>query len=400
MNRILAKRYAFCDFSSIAGFPNQVPTRDEWENSLPKFRGEEWEVPAEHLLDFHEFINRLEIVHDDVQIKLFKFSLEGIALDWCRSLPDASVSSLADFHAAFHVFCKDHFPADLLYPQCCHEFNLSKLELQEEYAAEENTLHHDQEINDSHYDNLSDAFDIISNASTVVSCHDDQIFISENFEDVEQTDRFASDSFRSAEVEEDSLPFPDLQGLSNLQLEHENHDQECVDVVVDTSHESLDPNNREDPNPRVESAAHVMSSSHFLNLQEKVDHNTYEESDGGKELKSPDQQSVLYVFQTDLEQPAFNSEISKDSFQHLFNLQLDQQSKEVLLCKFDDPFADYLEPISSMNVKIFMSEEDSLIHLLKPFFCMIWSLLLFGSRFNMMSVDQFLTWLHWKSSFT
>ena len=32
MNRILAKRYAFCDFSSIAGFPNQVPAKDEWEN--------------------------------------------------------------------------------------------------------------------------------------------------------------------------------------------------------------------------------------------------------------------------------------------------------------------------------------------------------------------------------
>jgi hypothetical protein len=185
MNRILVKRYAFCDFSSIVGFPNQVPTRDEWENSLPRFRGEEWEVPAEHLLDFHEFIDRLEIVHEDVKIKSFKFSLEGIALDWCRSLPDASINSLAEFHSAFHVFCKDHFSADLLFPDCCHEFNLSKLELQEEYVAEENTLHHDQKINDSHYDNLSDAFDIISNASTVVSCHEYQVFISENLEDVE-----------------------------------------------------------------------------------------------------------------------------------------------------------------------------------------------------------------------
>jgi hypothetical protein len=55
MNKILAKRYAFCDFSSIVGFPNQVPTRDEWENSLPRFRGEEWEVLAEHLLDFHDY---------------------------------------------------------------------------------------------------------------------------------------------------------------------------------------------------------------------------------------------------------------------------------------------------------------------------------------------------------
>ena len=45
----------------------------EWEHSIPRFRGEKWEVPAEHLLDFHDFINRLEIVHEDVQIKLSNF---------------------------------------------------------------------------------------------------------------------------------------------------------------------------------------------------------------------------------------------------------------------------------------------------------------------------------------
>jgi hypothetical protein len=106
--------------------------------------------------------------------------------------------------------------------------------------------------------------------STVVSCHDDQIFISENFEDVEQTDRLASDSFRSAEVEEDSLPFPDLQGLSNLQLEHENHDHECVDAVIDTCHGSFDLNNSEDLNLRFGSAAYVMGSSHFFCKQRQI----------------------------------------------------------------------------------------------------------------------------------
>jgi hypothetical protein len=119
-------------------------------------------------------------------------------------------------------------------------------DLHEEYAAEVNTIHHDQEISDSPHDNLSDAFDIISNASTIVSCDEDHIFSSENCEDVEQIDKFASDSFRSAEIEEDSLQFPDLQGLSNLQL---NHDPECVDVV----------------------AAYVMSSPHLPDLLKKTD---------------------------------------------------------------------------------------------------------------------------------
>jgi hypothetical protein len=378
MNQILAKRYAFCDFSSIVGFPNQVPARDEWENSLPRFRGEEWEVPAEHLLDFHDYMHRLQVVHEDVQIRLFCFSLEGIARDWYRSLPNASVSSLADFHAAFHVFCKDHFPADLLFPECCHEFNLSKSELQGEYAAEENTFHHDQEIIDSPHDNLSDAFDIMSNASTDVCCHEDEIVPSEKFEDVEQNDILASDIFRSVKLEEDSLQFPDLQGLSNLQLEQVNHDPECIDVA----------------------AAYVMSNTYFSDLQKKVDHSTYEKSDGGEDLKGPDQKSILYASPIDLEQPAFNNELIKDSFQHLFNLQLDKQFNEVLLCDFDDPIAVYLDFMSSINPRIFLLEGDCLYPLFKHIFYMIWLLLLFKSRFNMMSVDLFLTWLHWKSSFT
>jgi hypothetical protein len=181
------KRYAFCDFSKIVGFPNPMPSRDEWERSIPRFRGEEWEVPAEHLLDFHDFIHRLEIIHEDVQIKLFGFSLEGIARDWYRSLPLSSVSSLADFHAAFHVFCKDQFPDDFLYPECCHEFNLFNKDpnINEDFAAVENTLHYDRGIADPHYDNHSDAFDIVLDSSIKDGCHKEQIIPFENPKDNE-----------------------------------------------------------------------------------------------------------------------------------------------------------------------------------------------------------------------
>jgi hypothetical protein len=290
MNRILAKRYAFCDFSSIVGFPNQVPARDEWENSLPRFRGEEWEVPAEHLLDFHDYMHRLQVVHEDVQIRLFCFSLEGIAHDWYRSLPNASVSSLADFHAAFHVFCKDHFPADLLYPQCCHEFHSSTKDsdVHEEYIAEENILHYDQEIVDSHHDSHKDVTNMVSNSFIKDDCHDDQIVSFEIFEHVEHIDILVEDNFKSAEDEEDSLQFPDLHGLSKLQLEHMNHDPEYI-----------------------ESAAHVMGSPHFSDLKTKANCSTYEESDGGKELSGPDQQSTLYVFPVEIPQPTFNRETNQ-----------------------------------------------------------------------------------------
>jgi hypothetical protein len=467
---LLARRFAPLDFSSVPGFPHPVPDMSEWGDFLPVFREEKDDNPAEHLLKFHECMELLNLQHEDVRMKMFMYSLYGDARKWYFSLPSSSISSLKDFHKAFNQRCKKFFPDELLFDNCCEEFNLhNKAEdekregslhhlsndlhdivpshqdepqtddkgtedssinntsdfhqseefvslvihhkdhfpsevyeglvtsessivhqrddqkcmhvvvndLHEEYAAEVNTIHHDQEISDSPHDNLSDAFDIISNASTVVSCDEDHIFSSENCEDVEQIDKFASDSFRSAEIEEDSLQFPDLQGLSNLQLENENHDQECV-----------------------ESAAHVMGSPHFSDLQTKANCSTYEESDGGEELNSPDQQSIVYVSPTNLEQPAFNNVISKGSFQHLFNLQLEQQFKEVFLSDIYDPVDNYFQSMSSKCVKAFWSEEDCPYHLFKPLCYMIWLPLLFGSRSRKLSVNHLLTWLHWKHDFT
>jgi hypothetical protein len=40
MEAILAQRFAFYDFSDVIGFPNPIPSRDEWEGTLPTFKGE------------------------------------------------------------------------------------------------------------------------------------------------------------------------------------------------------------------------------------------------------------------------------------------------------------------------------------------------------------------------
>ena len=56
MEAILDQRFSFCDFSNVVGFPNPMRGRGEWEGTLPTFKGEYWEVSAEHLLDFHEFV--------------------------------------------------------------------------------------------------------------------------------------------------------------------------------------------------------------------------------------------------------------------------------------------------------------------------------------------------------
>jgi hypothetical protein len=299
MNQILAKRYAFCNFSSISGYPHPVPTRDEWERSIPRFRGEKWEVPAEHLLDFHDFIDRLEIVHEDVQIKLFKFSLEGIALDWCQSLPDASVCSLADFHAAFHVFCKDHFSDDLLYPECCHDFNLlnKKSDSYVKYATAGDASHHDQDIDDLQDDGHSiDVLNSTPNTSTILDCYQDHIASFENLKSEEQIDKTTSDSFRYAEDHEGSLQFQDLQRLEICSRREE-------------------------------------------------------------EQKELDQQYIMHVSLIEVEQFTVDMEIGGSHRQQHVNLQLEQLLKEVFLDVFNDPIADYLEFMNSINVKIFPLEE-------------------------------------------
>jgi hypothetical protein len=85
-----------------------------------------------------------------------------------------------------------------------------ELDTHEEYVVVEDTLHYDREISDPHYDNLSDAFDIVPNASIVLGCHEDQIFPSENFEDVKQIDTLAGDSFRSVAGSKGNPQFSNL----------------------------------------------------------------------------------------------------------------------------------------------------------------------------------------------
>jgi hypothetical protein len=196
MENILAQRLAFYDFSQIVGFPNPLPDRDEWEDILPEFQEKNLEVPAEHLLDFHEVIHRLNIMHEDVQIKIFKYSLKGVALDWCRSLPTASIHSLTGFHTTFNSFCKDYFPAECLYENCCDEFSLlHKASVgpedhvcDEAFTMEESICYENLEaLDDINYVSPStEASDIISDTSVLLDVHKDQHASCENSEFIEQ----------------------------------------------------------------------------------------------------------------------------------------------------------------------------------------------------------------------
>jgi hypothetical protein len=177
-----------------------VPDRIEWEGCLPRFRGENCEMRVEFLLDFHECILKLKFIHEYVLIKLFTYCLDGATHDWCISLSVACITSLRHFHVAFCFFCKEKFAADFLYQECCYEFDLLSKgsNSHKEYAVVEDTFHNDQEDDDLQSDSQDvDTFDIVSNVSIVLSCHENLIVSFDYSNDNEQIDISACDSFES-----------------------------------------------------------------------------------------------------------------------------------------------------------------------------------------------------------
>jgi hypothetical protein len=123
-------------------------------------------------------------VHEDVQINIFRYSLEGISCDWCRSLLVASIISLTGFHATFNSFIKEYFLAERLFEGCCDEFSSLHKDssshkshiCDETFIVEENIYHEDHEVlNDIHYDRKNiEMSSIISDVSVVLNVHEDQ----------------------------------------------------------------------------------------------------------------------------------------------------------------------------------------------------------------------------------
>jgi len=134
MEKILARRFAPFNFSAIPGFPNVVPSLDEWGDYLPIFGKGEEDNPAQHLIEFHELMHQWEIHHEDVLLKMFMFSLVGDARKWYHSLPPATISSLSDFHAAFTTYCQRLYPPELICHNCCEGYHNS---IQEKVVSDE-----------------------------------------------------------------------------------------------------------------------------------------------------------------------------------------------------------------------------------------------------------------------
>ena len=126
MEAIMATRFAPFNFSVCSDFPNDVPTMDEWGYFLPRLIGDDHDHPAQHLIEFHQYMDQLDIHHEDVLLKMFMYSLEGIARRWYWSLPISSISSIKYFHVVFYVYCKRIYSVDLLLEDCDEQFNIKK----------------------------------------------------------------------------------------------------------------------------------------------------------------------------------------------------------------------------------------------------------------------------------
>ena len=65
---LLARRFAPLDFSSVPGFPHQVPDISVSGDFLLVFKEKEEDNPTEHLLNFHKCMDILDQQHEDVHV--------------------------------------------------------------------------------------------------------------------------------------------------------------------------------------------------------------------------------------------------------------------------------------------------------------------------------------------
>jgi len=126
------------DFTRITGYPHDIPAFSIWNEYLPRFSRKEYEDPAQHLQEFKECMEQHGIIHEDVKMKLFMFSLDLEARDWFRSLPRSSISSLKYFHLAFNYSCRVYYPHKFLFEGCCEYYDSKETLKAQDNPVEEN----------------------------------------------------------------------------------------------------------------------------------------------------------------------------------------------------------------------------------------------------------------------
>jgi hypothetical protein len=104
---------------------------------LPHFTGESHVSAEKHLEAFENFIDNLEIVHEDIVMRLFSKSLTREAALWFRLLEPGSIGSWTDF---YYVFSK-HWGENKCLDQYLDEFCTLKREKEESLSVFNRRFH-------------------------------------------------------------------------------------------------------------------------------------------------------------------------------------------------------------------------------------------------------------------
>ena len=125
-------------YAHILGFPNQIPCID-WKTCLPKFKDEEGDVIALHLIKIHMHIYKLGVeFKEDFLMKMFMVTLEGKARSWYEILPVASLYSLEYFHSTFYENYKESHLSLSLFENCFQVvFENLMQHMEDDYGDEE-----------------------------------------------------------------------------------------------------------------------------------------------------------------------------------------------------------------------------------------------------------------------
>jgi len=67
------------------------------------------------------------IIFEDMQNKLFMYSLEEDFEVWYRIIPHGSISFVKCFHIAFCHYFKILYPLNALFEDCCSHFNVENI---------------------------------------------------------------------------------------------------------------------------------------------------------------------------------------------------------------------------------------------------------------------------------
>ena len=215
------------------------------------------------------------------------------------------------------------------------------------------------------------------------------------------------------EINEDSLQFTDwqMEGSCSDHEEHNLHKSSYLHKEYQEDYLPFEPFVLvfdikvvgDEEGSDIEYQEHITYSlSEIVSCNRPTHHSDEFKSQGYDEgeQESLDHQLIIHFSTSNTEQSTFNMDITESHQHKYFNFQLEQQLEEVFLFDFDDPITDYFEIMSNLNIKIFLLGEEQFYHLFQLHLCLLWFLIFLGSKSSMMSVNHFLTWLHWKHDFT